>query len=414
MSRVGVRTLRFLTFARLLVATLLLAAASLAIFPAPTHFLWMAAVGVTELGHVLALTCLSAAVLMWNNSRSGRVAAGLCMAAAALSLTPVLRASRVARDLPNQLNEAFGHAVPARPSPLVYGDLFRGVPLPGIEPERFVYRSVEDTKLSLDFYRAQTSASAPVIVVIHGGYWQSGDNKDFIAMNRYLAGRGFAVAAITYRLAPRWRFPAALDDVRAAMEFLRERADSLKIDPNRFVLLGRSAGGQIALTVAYSAKDPGIRGVISFYASTDLNWSWQNPQNPLVIDTRGVLADYLGGSPSEAPANYDAASAIQLVTSDTPPTLLFHGSRDEVVNPYQSDRLTQRLAQAGVPQLNVRLPWATHGFDFVLRGPGGQISLYAIEYFLARVTTREQARPIFLNSGLQITQGKQGMTAAVQ
>lgn len=385
--------MRLLALARLLVAMLSLATASLAVLTAPTHLLWMLAVGVTEWGHGLGLICLGAAVLMWNNSWSGRVAVGLCVAAAALALTPVLRAGRVARDLPSQLGAAFGNAVPARPSPLVYGDLFRGISPPAIQSESFVYNKVQDRELSLDFYRAQTSAPAPVIVVIHGGSWQSGDNKDFIPMNRYFAGRGFAVAAITYRLAPRWRFPAAPEDARAAIEFLRGRSDSLKIDPNRIVLLGRSAGGQIALTVAYSAKDPGIRGVISFYASADLYWSWENPGNPLVIDTKGVLADYLGGSPSEAPSNYDAASPIRLVTSDSPPTLLLHGGRDELVSSFQSDRLTQRLAQVGVSHLNVRLPWATHGFDFIFRGPGGQISTYAIEYFLARVTRAKIEEP---------------------
>ena len=378
--------MRLLDLARLLLATLLFATASLAVVTAPTHFLWMAAVGVTELGHMLALICLGVAVALWSNSWSGRVAAGLTVAAAVLALTPVLRATRVARDLPNQLRAAFGEAVPIRPSALVFGDLFRGISSPEVRAESLVYSKIQDQELSLDFYRAQASGSAPVVVVIHGGSWQSGDNKDFIPMDRYLASRGVAVADIIYRLAPRWTFPAAQDDARAAIAFLRSRADVLKIDPNRIVLLGRSAGGQIALTVAYSAKDPGIRGVISFYAPTDLRWSWENPGNPLVIDTRSVLTGYLDGNPSEASYNYDAASPIRFVTSAAPPTLLFHGGRDELVSSYQSSRLTERLAEAGVLHLNVSLPWATHGFDFIFRGPGGQISTYAIEYFLARVT----------------------------
>jgi acetyl esterase/lipase len=328
---------------------------------------------------------MSAAVLLWN-SWKGRVAAGLCVVAAALALTPLLRASRIVRTVTVQLHQAFGDEVPLRSSPLVYGDLFGGISLPEVPAEEFAYSKIEDAELPLDFYRAQRPGPAPLVVVIHGGSWQSGDNKDFVPMNRYLASRGFAVADIIYRLAPRWKFPAALDDVRAAIAFLRKRADSLKIDPNRIILLGRSAGGQIALSVAYSAKDPGIRGVISFYGPTDLYWSWDHPGNPLVIDTRAVLSSYLGGSPSEASGNYDEASPIRFVTSATPPTLLLHGGRDELVSAVQSGRLAQRLAQAGVPHLNVALPWATHGFDFILRGPGGQISTYAVEYFLAWAT----------------------------
>jgi acetyl esterase/lipase len=382
--------MRLLDLARLLMGTFLFATASLAVVTAPTHFLWMAAVGVTELGHMLALICLGVAVALWSDSWSGRVAVGLSVAAAIVALTPVLRATRVARDLPNQLRAAFGDAVPTRPSPLVFGDLFRGISSPEVQAEKFVYTNIEDEELSFDFYRAQAPGSAPVVVVVHGGSWQSGDNKDFIPMDRYLASRGFAVADVIYRLAPRWTFPAAQDDARAAIAFLRSRADVLKIDPNRIVLLGRSAGAQIALTVAYSAKDPGIRGVISFYAPSDLHWSWEHPGNPLVIDTRAVLTAYLGGNPSEASSNYDAASPIRFVTSAVPPTLLLHGGRDELVSSYQSSRLTERLAEAGVRHLNVELPWATHGFDFIFRGPGGQISTYAIEYFLACVT-RDQA-----------------------
>jgi len=315
----------------------------------------------------------------------GKASVGLCVVGAILAGTPVLRAWRVARDLPSKLTKAFGVAVPIRPSALVYADLFSGISQRNVRSEVLVYGKAAEMELSLDFYRAESSVPAPLIVVIHGGSWNSGDNKDFIPLNQYLAGRGFAVADVLYRLAPRWHFPAASDDVRAAIEFLKQRADSLKIDPNRIVLLGRSSGGQIALNVAYSTKDPAIRGAISFYGPMDLRWSWDHPGSPLVIDTRAVLSDYLGGSPSEVWANYDAASPIRFVNAGTPPTLLFHGDRDELVFSYHSNALSRRLTEAGVPNLDVALPWATHGFDYIFRGPGGQISTYAIEYFLSRV-----------------------------
>ena len=208
-------------------------------------------------------------------------------------------------------------------------------------------------------------------------------------MDRYLAGRGFAVADIIYRLAPKWKFPAPIEDVRAAIAFLRSHAGSLKIDPNQIVLLGRSAGGQIALTAAYSIKDAGIRGVISFYGPTDMYWGWDHPSNPDVIDTPTNIREYLGGTPKDVPSAYDAASPLKLVTSSTPPTLLLHGGRDELVGPEESARLSKRLTEGGIRNWNITLPWATHGFDFIVRGPGGQISAYAIEYFLQTITTRE-------------------------
>jgi acetyl esterase/lipase len=353
---------------------------------APTHLLWMVAVGVTELGHMFALICLVAAPLLWSNSWAGKGAAGMCVLAAMLAATPVLRAIRFAGGVPEELRTAFGIATPSRSAPLNYADLYKGLSPPELSPRTLIYTTAEDQQLALDFYRLESERAAPLVIVIHAGSWQSGDNRDFVSMDRYLAGRGYAVADILYRLAPRWKFPAAADDARAAISFLRGQADELKIDPNRIVLLGRSAGGEIALAVAYSANDPGIRGVISFYAPTDLYYSWENPGNPWVLDTDSVLTDYLGGSPTEFPSNYNLASPIRLVTPHSPPTLLLHGGRDELVSYRQSERLAKQLKEIGVAHSNLLLPWATHGFDYILRGPGGQISTYAIEYFLETVT----------------------------
>jgi acetyl esterase/lipase len=345
----------------------------------------MVAIAVTEWAHVLAIICIGAAVVLSGSSWSGRLAVLLCAVAAILALVPLGRAASRAPEVRKELFAAFGNASPSRPSPLIYRDLFRGVSPADVKAQVLTYSRIDGVELSLDFYRPDRSKPAPLVVSIHGGSWVSGDNRHFVPMDQYLAGRGFAVADIVYRLAPQWKCPAAHDDTRAAIAYLRDQAGSLGIDPNRMVLLGRSAGGQIALAVAYSMKDPGIRGVISFYAPTDLYWSWENPGNPHVIDTRAVLRDYLGGGPSEVSSNYDAASAVRLVNPSSPPTLLLHGGRDELVSAYQSARLAECLREAGVPHLNLTLPWATHGFDYFLRGPGGQISIYAVEYFLESV-----------------------------
>jgi len=350
----------------------------------------MLAIGVTEWGHFLALLCLGAAIPIWNNTWYGRTATFLCVAAAVLASTPVLRAARVADDIQKQVQKTWGGVRVHRPRPLVFADLFRGLSPPDVEPRKLIYRSIDGMDLSLDFYPAQDSKQAPLIVVIHGGSWNSGDNKDFIPMDCYLAGRGFAVADVIYRLAPRSPFPAASEDVSAAIAYIQSRALEFKIDPARVVLLGRSAGAQIALHVAYSASDPGIRGVISFYGPTDLFRSWEQPGNPLVIDTRAKLTDYLGGSPSAFPANYEAASPIRHATSGSPPVLFLHGGRDEIVAPAHSEALARRLTELGVRNLYVSLPWATHGFDYLLRGPGSQISIYAIESFLGSVLDLDQ------------------------
>jgi len=362
-------------------SVLLFLVALLAIVPAPANFLFLFALLATEEGQALALICLCAVPFVWSGTWSGHIAAVLCLAAALIALTPLFRATNVARTLPQDISKVFGHRKPERP-PLVALDLLRGLPLPSVKPQLIKYKSAGGPELEMDFYGAQTPAPSPVIIAIHGGAWNSGDNKKFTSMDHFFTARGFAVADVLYRLAPQSPFPAASIDIHAAMDALRERADTLHIDPDRFVLLGRSAGGQIALHVAYTANDPRIRGVVSLYGPTDMIQSWEHPGNPWVIDMKAVLTDYLGGSPSQFPEQYTEASPIRLANPSSPPTLLLHGRRDEFISAYHSVSLARRLTELGVANLNIPLPWATHAFDYFISSPGGQISTYAIETFL--------------------------------
>ncbi len=381
----------WLNWLRLSFAILIFSLSLLSVFPAPTNSLWKLAIGATEWGHVLAAMALITLLPGWQRSRKGWIAGVFGIVAAMLALTPLVRAALVARQFPNQLQAAFGETTllandnaPARPEPFVAVDLLRGVDSPEVECKSLVYSEVDGQTLRLDLYQPPSSPRpAPCVIVIHGGSWRSGDSKQLAPLNTYLAARGYIVAAINYRLAPRWRFPAARDDVIAALNFLKAHADSLHLDPQRFVLIGRSAGGELALLVAFTLHDPSIRGVVSFYGPTDMYWSWTHPGNPLVIDAHDIFKACLGGSPEAVPANYDAASPIRFVEAATPPTLLIHGGRDELVSPRQSERLAERLAEAGVPHFVLKLPWATHAGDFNFSGPFGQISTYAIERFLA-------------------------------
>ena len=249
-----------------------------------------------------------------------------------------------------------------------------------------VYAEHETGKLHLYFYRARSNRPSPCVVVLHTGGWDSGTPDEFVEFNSRLAGLGYSVAAIEYRLAPRWQWPAQREDVLDALRFLKSRHVALGIDPAKFVLLGRSAGGHIAETVAYGAHDPAIRGCISFYAPADMRFAYKYSREDDILHSPRLLRNFLGGTPDQAPGNYDSASAIELVDTGSPPTLLLHGKFDPLVWHRQSERLAKKLAGAGVPNLLVELPWATHAFDYNPRGPGGQIAGYAVEYFLADVT----------------------------
>jgi acetyl esterase/lipase len=113
-----------------------------------------------------------------------------------------------------------------------------------------------------------------------------------------------------------------------------------------------------------------------------LQYVYEHPAPTGLFDTRGTLDAYLGGSPAKSSDNYFAASPINFVTASSPPTLLIHGMRDGIVSPNESARLEEKLQQAGVKHLFVKLPWATHGCDRSFGGPCGQIATYSVERFL--------------------------------
>lgn len=359
----------------------------LTLVPIPHSVLWAPSVLISEWGHLGAIVPI---LLLFGKRHllRSRLAFILAICALGFLLSPLIRAVSLAQKVPGAMTESFGNVVPRsypdapyRPQVIVAMDLFN-ISMPKVRPETYTFKA----GLTLDLYRRKAiPGRLPVIVVVHGGSWQHGDSNQIPAVNQYLARRGYAVAAVNYRKAPADPFPAARDDVVAAIAYLKLNADKLLLDPERIVLLGRSAGGQLVLVVAYGIQDPAIRGVVSLYAPTDMVWSWENPGNPLVIKAHKLLWDYLGGSPDQKLTTYRKASPWHLVHASAPPTLMLHGNRDEMVWPRQSERLMERLDQFRVNHLFLPLGWAEHGFDANLWGPGGQIYLYVLERFLASV-----------------------------
>jgi len=164
---------------------------------------------------------------------------------------------------------------------------------------------------------------------------------------------------------------------------VKAHASGWGVDPSRLVILGRSAGGQIAEASAYALHDPAVRGVVALYAPADMRFAYAFSREDDVIKSPSLLRKYLGGRPDEAGAAYDSASGILLVGPRTPPTLQIHGTIDTLVWHRQSERLAARLSEAGVPNLLVSLPWATHALEYNLSGPSGQLTRFAVEWFLA-------------------------------
>lgn len=359
----------------------------LSVVKAPMYYLWLLAIAVTEYPLFFAAIVTALLVTGFWVQKYQLVSTLIGIVSLLLFLSPIVRSYIVAGSLQKEMDESLGTSPSGKADrPFAIDKLFSS--LPKVAYTDVTYVNYPDIALNLDFYPAQALGKRPSVVVIHGGAWSSGDSRQLSELNSYLAKAGYNVAAINYRKAPQYQNPLPVEDVKNALIYLRNHADSLHIDNDQFVLLGRSAGAQIALLAAYTLKDTGIKGVIDFYGPSDMVWGYSLPANPLVMDSRSVMERYLGGTYDKVQKNYFNSSPIEFVNKDSPPTLIIHGENDVLVAYEHSRRLSDKLEQNGIKHYWLKLPWATHGFDFNLRGPGGQLSTYAVDRFLANVTSR--------------------------
>jgi len=366
---------------RLIISIAFLLVSLLTICKAPEYYLWMLAILVTEFPWIFIL--LTSVLLLTGFYTNKYQLTGTITGIAALVLftSPIFRAYKVANSLKQNLTETFGPHSGSDQTPFSFWKQFSLT-------KRVAARALRYNKnLTLDYYPSTISGSKPCIVVVHGGSWSGGDNKQLPELNSYLASIGYNVASINYRLAPNYKNPAPVEDVQDAMNYLRHHSEELHIDTGNFVLLGRSAGAQIALLAAYAYKQPGLKAVIDYYGPADMVWGYSAPANPLVMDSRKVMENYLGGTYKQATEKYAASSPLEFVNSQSLPTLILHGDNDVLVSPEHSRRLNIKLQQKGIKHFLLKLPWATHGFDYNLHGPGGQLATYTVERFLKFVTS---------------------------
>ena len=224
-----------------------------------------------------------------------------------------------------------------------------------------------------------------MLVQIYGGAWQRGEPGDDSTAATYFASRGWVVFAIDYRHAPRWRWPAQRDDVRAALAWIRANGERYGADLSRMALLGRLAGAQLALVAAYEEGAPAIDAVIGYYGPTDLAEGWRVPPRPYSARCERRARSVPGWHPGPPPGAYRAASPVHLVSPDVPPTLLLYGLRDHIVEARFGRQLHERLQAVGASSVLLELPWSEHAFDAVPFGLGGQISLHYVERFLSTI-----------------------------
>ena len=356
--------------ARVLALTSFVQAAAI-VLPALSWPLWMvhfAAVEGCLLGAVLGL-----AAILLTHERWVTAAASL---GALICILPALSV------IPAYLREGQSF------SPWLW---LTGGGVPAVTLERDV---VLGGTVTADLWRGRGEGPRPAVVVVHGGSWRSGDKGEIPHMSAVLADAGYTVVDVRYRLAGTAPFPAAIEDVRCALASLAAEPARFGVDPSRLALLGRSAGGQIALVAAYAdasiapscgGEVPKVRGVISVYGVTDVAWAHDHPYRPDVVDGVAATQLYLGGTPTAAPDRYRTATPQSWARADLPPTLLLHGKGEGCVRPENTTFLRDALVEAVAPVTTVLIPFADHGFDVRPGGFGEQLSRGSILAFLATV-----------------------------
>ncbi len=257
------------------------------------------------------------------------------------------------------------------PSPAPRGNFPRPTSPPnptGNTHRDVTYCTADGVTLKMDLYLPpRADKPTPVAVYVHGGGWSMGDKTqgNLIPFND-LASQGFMVAAVNYRLAPRYKFPAMIQDVKCAIRYLRANATKLNVDSNRIGAWGGSAGGHLVALLGatdasagfdvgeYAEQSSRVQAVVDMFGPTDLNAMFP------VANARVVQSVFGTGSDPEELAGL--ASPVTYVTRDDPPFLILQGDKDRTVPPEQSQILYDRLKAAGVPATLVMVKNAGHGF----------------------------------------------------
>ena len=221
----------------------------------------------------------------------------------------------------------------------------------------------------LDLYLPEKAdGPLPVVLYVHGGAWQTG-NKESARVFLSLVEHGYALAACNYRLSQDAKFPAQIEDCKAAVRWLRANAAKYHLDPDHIGAMGGSAGGHLAALLGTTAKTKatggkrgnldqpsGVQAVVDLFGPTDflqMNGRHGGPDSP--------EAKLLGGPVSEHKDLAKQANPITYISSSTPPFLILHGVEDKTVPIGQSELLAAALKKAGVDVNFLRIEGAGHG-----------------------------------------------------
>lgn len=206
-----------------------------------------------------------------------------------------------------------------------------------------VYNKIADRELHLDAYFYTEKKKNPAVIMIHGGGWRSGNKSHMQVMAQEIASKGFSCFPIEYRLSLEAKYPNAIFDVKNAIKFIKDNAKKFNVDPNKIVVLGCSAGGQMAALIGttnndVTFEDPKFKSKSSSKVNAIINidgiLAFKHPESQ-----EGEMASFwLQGSYEENPENWHNASALSHTDKNTPPVLFinssfdrFHAGRDDMI-----------------------------------------------------------------------------------
>lgn len=260
--------------------------------------------------------------------------------------------------------------------------------------ENIAYSDASSSDL-LNLYIPASHHPVPLIVWIHGGAWNHGNDARNRSPAMRLLDRGFAVANVDYRLSGEARYPAQIHDCRAAVRFLRAHAAEYGIDPDHIGAWGESAGGQLAALLGTAADageldsadagDPKVscrvQAVCLWCAPTNLLeivTGHDGKMRPSMDDPGSPVSDLLGGRVKDHWELARQASPVSFVTPGDPPFVMLHDERDPIVPYEQSEVLADALRKANVEAAIKPVPWGIHsGFAF----DSGENQAYVREFF---------------------------------
>jgi acetyl esterase/lipase len=236
------------------------------------------------------------------------------------------------------------------------------------------YCKAGDVSLKMDAWIPDGRGPFPTVIVVHGGGWQNGDKqKNYKPFFEPLSEAGFAWFTVNYRLAPEYRYPAAVDDVLQAIRYVEKHAKEYKVDLKRIAITGESAGGHIvSLIGARYGHDLHLAAVVPFYPVNDFEAVVTGAdKTPGAVK---AISAFLGFTDVNETATrlMREGSPVTYVKKGMPPYLFVHGTADPLVKIHQSEAMCAQMKQAGSRCEIYAVEGASHGMVGWEKNPAWQ------------------------------------------